>query len=83
MAFAGDIVEPLFDLGQTSCFDIMPLADSKYPGGAIPSVLGPIPCAYDPSGDENEPMNEEDLLHDPRAYVAYIDPRPAGKRGKE
>jgi len=31
------------------------LVDSKYPGGAIPS------------GDENEPM-EEDLLHGPRAY---------------
>jgi len=47
------------------------LADSKYPGGAVPSVCSPIPYAYDPSGDENEPMDEEDLLHDPRAYAAY------------
>jgi len=47
------------------------VADSKYPGGAIPSVRGLIPYAYDPSGDENEPMDEEDLLHDPRAYAAY------------
>jgi hypothetical protein len=44
------------------------LADSKYPGGAIPSVRGLISYAYDPSGDENEPMDEEDLL---RAYAAY------------
>jgi hypothetical protein len=33
------------------------LADSKYPVGAIPSVRGLIPYAYDPSGDENEPMD--------------------------
>ena len=46
------------------------LADSKYPGSAIPSVRGLIPYAYDPSGDENEPM-DEDLLHSPRAYAAY------------
>jgi len=47
------------------------LADSKYPGGAVPSVCSPIPYVYDPSGDENEPMDKEDLLHDPRAYAAY------------
>jgi hypothetical protein len=50
---------------------VVSLADSEHPGGAIPSVLGPIPYAYGPSGNENEPMDEDDLLHDPRAYVVH------------
>ena len=55
-------------LGSSS---FVSLADSKYSGRAIRSVHELTPYAYDPSGDGNEPMDGEDLLYDPRAYVAY------------
>jgi hypothetical protein len=57
----------------SSSSSFVSLADSKYPTGTgtVSSIRGLIPYAYDPSGDENEPMDEEDLLHDPRAYAAY------------
>jgi len=48
------------------------LADIKYPGDAVPSVHGLILHAYDLSEDENEPMDDEDLLHDPQACMACI-----------
>ncbi|PPQ73670.1 hypothetical protein CVT26_010762 [Gymnopilus dilepis] len=45
------------------------------------SVRGLIPYAYDPAVDENEPLDEEDLLHDPNPnahlsskYRAVMDP---------
>ena len=47
------------------------LADSKYPKGTVSSIHGLIPYAYDPSGNENEPVDEKDLLHDPRAYAEH------------
>ena len=70
---------------SSSCSSFVSLADSKYPGAAIPGVRGLIPYTYDPSGDENEPMDEEDLLHDPRAYGDFAKLKggstiPAGKR---
>ena len=55
----------------SSSSSFVSLADSKYPGGTVSSIRGLIPYAYDPSGDENEPMDEEDLLHDPRAYAEH------------
>jgi hypothetical protein len=39
-------------------------ADSKYPSGFM-NQRGIVPYAYDPADDLNEPLDEEDLLHDP------------------
>ncbi|KAF4609533.1 hypothetical protein D9613_012256 [Agrocybe pediades] len=62
---------------------IASLADSKYPAtlgtGAMGSVRGLIPYAYDPAMDENEPFDEEDLLHDPNPN-AYLNDRYRGTR---
>ncbi|KAF8886597.1 beta-glucan synthesis-associated protein-domain-containing protein [Gymnopilus junonius] len=49
------------------------VAESKYPAtvgtGTMSSVRGLIPYAYDPAVDENEPLDEEDLLHDPNPHA--------------
>ena len=71
LRFLGSETSHRASVVSSSGSSFVSLADSKYPGGAIPSVRGLVPYAYDPSGDENEPMDEEDLLHDPRAYAAY------------
>ncbi|KAI0266416.1 beta-glucan synthesis-associated [Gloeopeniophorella convolvens] len=40
-------------------------SDSKYPSGPPTSRGGLVPYAYDPELDDKEPMDEEDLLHEP------------------
>jgi hypothetical protein len=40
-------------------------SDSKYPSGFNSHQRGLVPYAYDPAVDENDPPDEEDLLHDP------------------
>ena len=40
-------------------------SDSKYPSGVASHQRGIVPYAYDPAEDLNEPLDEEDLLHDP------------------
>jgi beta-glucan synthesis-associated protein KRE6 len=40
-------------------------SDSKYPSGITNHQGGLVPYIYDPADDLNEPLDEEDLLHDP------------------
>jgi hypothetical protein len=40
-------------------------SDSKYPSRLLGHARGIVPYAYDPAEDLNEPIDEEDLLHDP------------------
>ncbi|KAI0055424.1 beta-glucan synthesis-associated, partial [Artomyces pyxidatus] len=40
-------------------------SDSKYPSGNLPAQRGMVPYVYDPSFDDKEPADEEDLLHEP------------------
>ncbi|KAI0047870.1 glycoside hydrolase family 16 protein [Auriscalpium vulgare] len=42
-------------------------SDSKYPSGALPAQRGLVPYAYDPSFDDKEPADEEDMLHEPES----------------
>ena len=44
----------------SSSSSFVSLADSKYARGTVSSIRGFIPYACDPSGDENEPIDEED-----------------------
>ncbi|KAG2004925.1 beta-glucan synthesis-associated protein KRE6 [Coprinopsis cinerea AmutBmut pab1-1] len=39
-------------------------SDSKYPSG-VTTPRGLVPYVYDPTTDENDPPDDEDLLHDP------------------
>jgi len=55
---------------SSSASSFMSFTDSKH-HSKVPNMRGLVPYAYDPSGDENQPMDEEDLLHDPRAYAAF------------
>jgi hypothetical protein len=40
-------------------------SDSKYPSGVVSHQRGIVPYPYDPAEDLNEPLDEEDVLHDP------------------
>lgn len=40
-------------------------SDSKYPTGVSYGQRGLVPYAYDPEIDDKDPVDEEDLLHDP------------------
>jgi len=55
---------------SSSASSFVSFNDSKH-HSKVPNMRGLVPYAYDPSGDENQPMDEEDLLHDPRAYEAF------------
>ncbi|KAG5644430.1 hypothetical protein DXG03_008525 [Asterophora parasitica] len=56
-------------------------SDSKYPAGIIMPERGLVAYAYDPSYDENEPLDEEDNLHDPDSKLAKVAGRPMSWRG--
>ena len=71
LRFVGSDTSRRASVISSSASSFVSFADSKYHGAAVPSVRGLVPYAYDPSGDENEPMDEEDLLHDPSAYAEY------------
>lgn len=44
-------------------------SDSKYPSGIPRNPHGLVPYEYDPTIDQLDPPDEEDLLHDPRSDV--------------
>ncbi|KAF5372393.1 hypothetical protein D9615_009276 [Tricholomella constricta] len=56
-------------------------SDSKYPAGMMTPERGLVAYAYDPSMDENEPLDEEDNLHDPDGKVVKVPGRPMSWRG--
>ncbi|KAI0300491.1 beta-glucan synthesis-associated [Multifurca ochricompacta] len=45
---------------------MVPSSDSKYPSGPPTTRGGLVPYVYDPS-DDQEPMDEEDFLHEPES----------------
>lgn len=55
-------------------------SDSKYPVGFL-TEHGLVAYAYDPSLDEREPLDEEDMLHSPDAKIVNIPGRPTSWRG--
>jgi hypothetical protein len=50
------------DTGSHSIFSLS--SDSKYP--SYGSGHGFVPYAYDPAIDDKRPLDEEDMLHDPK-----------------
>ncbi|KAG6828181.1 hypothetical protein H0H87_002739 [Tephrocybe sp. NHM501043] len=55
--------------------------DSKYPVGTTTSERGLIAYAWDPLGDGNEPIDEEDKLHDPEGIMSHDSVRLLSARG--
>ncbi|KAF8875159.1 beta-glucan synthesis-associated protein-domain-containing protein [Infundibulicybe gibba] len=48
-------------------------SDSKYPSGMMSTTeRGIVAYAYDPAVDELEPMNDEDVLHDPKEKIVRV-----------
>ncbi|KAG5649990.1 hypothetical protein H0H81_001195 [Sphagnurus paluster] len=57
-------------------------SDSKYPAGMMMTPeRGLIAYAWDPTIDDNEPADEEDILHDPDEKLVKVPGRPLSWRG--
>lgn len=56
-------------------------SDSKYPAGMATQERGLIAYAYDPTVDDDTPMDEEDLLHNPSEKDVTIRGRSRSWRG--
>lgn len=56
-------------------------SDSKYPAGTIASERGLVAYAYDPTVDDDTPVDEEDQLHDPSEKDVAIRRRSRSWRG--
>ncbi|KAF8625530.1 hypothetical protein AX15_005334 [Amanita polypyramis BW_CC] len=67
------LLPPRFLSGRTSVLSTsgdsyMSMSDSKYPSGIPRSTHGlVVPYEYDPTLDQMDPPDDEDLLHDPRS----------------
>ena len=44
-------------------------SDSRYPGGLLSAERGLVAYAYDPTPDEQDMVDEEDVLHDPKGKI--------------
>ena len=56
---------------SSSASSFLSFTDSKH-HSEVPNTCGLVPYAYYLSSDENEPMDEEDLLHDPRICCVQV-----------
>ncbi|KAG6865072.1 hypothetical protein C0991_005301 [Blastosporella zonata] len=56
-------------------------SDSKYPVGTASERRGLVAYAWDPLEDDNEPNDEDDLLHDPAGKMMHDSGRPMSLRG--